>query len=304
MTITINPVNDPPLAVDDSDSILQGATLDKPSPGILGNDSDPENDLLTVNTTPIAPPNSGDLTLHVDGSYTYIHDGSSTTSDSFVYQVCDAEPLCDTATVYITITPALPSVFEVRVSDKFDDAEEKSSGKISLYSSDLELAYDKGSLTVGIRFLGIDIPQDAQISRAYIQFKADETHAAPTTLRIHGEDSSNALTFDYSSYNISSRNLTMTSVEWNPPAWVNKGDEGPAQQSADIAPIIQEIISRGDWTLGSPLVIIITGTGTNERVAESYNGDPVGAPLLHVEYYPNFSQSVNNGGLEGIINFE
>jgi len=32
-----------------------------------------------------------------------------------------------------------------------------------------------------------------------------------------------------------------------------------------------------------PLVIIITGTG--ERVAESYNGDPNGAPLLHVEYF-------------------
>jgi hypothetical protein len=30
------------------------------------------------------------------------------------------------------------------------------------------------------------------------------------------------------------------------------------------------------------LVIIVTGSG--ERVAESYNGDPDGAPLLHVEY--------------------
>jgi len=29
-------------------------------------------------------------------------------------------------------------------------------------------------------------------------------------------------------------------------------------------------------------VIIITGTG--KRVAESYNGDAPGAPLLHIEY--------------------
>jgi len=304
VTITVIPVNDPPLAVDDAETVIQGATLYRPAPGVLGNDNDPENDPLTVASIPVVPPNYGSLTLHGDGSYTYIHDGSQATSDSFVYQVCDTGSLCATATVNITIVPAAPTVLEVRVSDKFDDAEEKTSGKISLYSSDLELAYDKGNLTVGIRFLGINIPQGALISRAYIQFTADETHATPTTLRIHGEDSSNALTFDYSSYNISSRNLTSESVEWNPPAWVNKGDAGPAQQSADIATIIKEIISRGDWTQGSPLVIIITSTETNERVAESYNGDPAGAPLLYVEFYPNLSQSVNNGGLDGIINFE
>jgi hypothetical protein len=32
------------------------------------------------------------------------------------------------------------------------------------------------------------------------------------------------------------------------------------------------------------MVIIVTGTG--ERTAESYNGSPSGAPLLHIEFDP------------------
>jgi hypothetical protein len=46
--------------------------------------------------------------------------------------------------------------------------------------------------------------------------------------------------------------------------------------------VIQAIVSRPGWSSGNALVIIVTGSG--ERVAESYEGDPAGAPLLHVVY--------------------
>jgi VCBS repeat-containing protein len=104
VTITVTPVNDPPVASDDSGTVAQGGTLNVAAPGLLANDSDPENDALTVNTTPVSPPANGSLTLNSDGSYSYTHDGSVTASDSFVYEVCDPEPLCATATVNLTIT--------------------------------------------------------------------------------------------------------------------------------------------------------------------------------------------------------
>jgi len=94
-----------PFAADDTGAVAVGATLNQPAPGVLGNDIDPENDPLTVTTTPVTPPAHGSLTLHADGSYTYIHNGSETVTDSFVYQVCDPGPLCDTATVNLTIGP-------------------------------------------------------------------------------------------------------------------------------------------------------------------------------------------------------
>jgi hypothetical protein len=46
--------------------------------------------------------------------------------------------------------------------------------------------------------------------------------------------------------------------------------------------VIQEIVDRPGWSAGNALVVIVTGSG--KRVAESYNGLPSGAPLLHVEY--------------------
>ena len=115
-----------------------------------------------------------------------------------------------------------------------------------------------------------------------------------TTLKIHGEDVSNALTFVNATNNITNRNLTEAYVDWNPPAWVNKGDAGPAQQTLDIAAVIQEIVSREDWAQGNSLVIIISSTDTNKRVAESYNGDQAGAPLLHVESIYNHPPAADN----------
>jgi len=85
--------------------VAVGGTLNQPAPGVLGNDIDPENDPLTVTTTPVTPPAHGSLTLHADGSYTYIHDGSETVTDSFVYQACDPGPRCDTATVVLSVVP-------------------------------------------------------------------------------------------------------------------------------------------------------------------------------------------------------
>jgi VCBS repeat-containing protein len=104
VTITVNAVNDPPVASDDSGAVTQGGTLNVAAPGLLANDSDPENDPLAVTTTPVTAPANGNLTLNPDGSFSYTHDGSATTSDSFVYEVCDTGLLCDTATVNLTIT--------------------------------------------------------------------------------------------------------------------------------------------------------------------------------------------------------
>ncbi len=110
VNITINPVNDPPNAVNDSATVDEGGTvtvLDLGSSTVLDNDSDSEGDNLTVNTTPVFSPSHGTLTLNANGTFGYTHDSSETTSDSFIYRVCDdGTPVeCDTATVNITITP-------------------------------------------------------------------------------------------------------------------------------------------------------------------------------------------------------
>ena len=61
---------------------------------------------MSVNTTPVSGPSFGTLILNSDGTFQYTHDGSENFSDSFVYELLDADGgVTDTATVSITITP-------------------------------------------------------------------------------------------------------------------------------------------------------------------------------------------------------
>ena len=104
--ITIEPVNDPPQPQNDTLTVDEGGTAVIPTPGILSNDSDPENGNLTVTTTPISNPSHGNVILQTNGAYTYTHNGDENSSDSFVYQICDdGDPFeCGQATVQVTIT--------------------------------------------------------------------------------------------------------------------------------------------------------------------------------------------------------
>lgn len=113
VSITITPVNDGPTANADSATVNEGDTvtaLTTPlaATSVRDNDTDADNLLtaLTVTTTPVTPPANGTLTLNADGTFSYTHNGSETATDSFVYEICDPQPLCSTATVNIAITAA------------------------------------------------------------------------------------------------------------------------------------------------------------------------------------------------------
>ncbi len=183
--------------------------------------------------------------------------------------------------------------FEVRVNSSSDDAEESPSGNVSLDSSDLELVFDTQNQTVGIRFNGVAIPQGTNIFSAHVQFQVDEVSTGSTTLTIKGEATTNADTFEDEKSNISDRSTTAASVQWIPPSWTVTGEAGADQQTSDITAIIQEIVNQPGWTSGNSLALIITGTG--QRIAESYDGDPDGAPLLRILYRPNLPPVVDAG---------
>jgi hypothetical protein len=170
---------------------------------------------------------------------------------------------------------------DVQVSASADDAEERVKyGTMIIKGSDLELVEDTSMQAVGLRFQGVSVPSGATITDAHLVFHADEAHSGETNLVFHGEAVDDAVAFSSESGDISNRSVTSASVAWNDvPAWTVVHD---AYQSIDLAPIVQEIVSRPGWSAGNALVIIVTGTG--RRVAESYDGDQVHAPTLHIGY--------------------
>lgn len=101
VSITVNSVNDAPVAVGDAYDVLAGETLTVALPGVLGNDSDVDGDTLTAVVN--ANASGGSLTLNSDGSFSYTPD-QGTTSDSFTYYANDGMVDSNTVTVNITVT--------------------------------------------------------------------------------------------------------------------------------------------------------------------------------------------------------
>ncbi len=108
-TSTVTPVpeffNQPPLAEDDFAEVEYGGVLEGPS--VLDNDSDPDNDPITINTTPVVDVAHGTLVLYDDGTYTYEPIYNYNGPDSFVYEICDGVTGCSTAEVFITVNPVV-----------------------------------------------------------------------------------------------------------------------------------------------------------------------------------------------------
>ncbi|HKO56846.1 MAG TPA: Ig-like domain-containing protein, partial [Thermoanaerobaculia bacterium] len=105
VTITIGP-DAPPVANPDSGyTVAEGGTLNVAAPGVLGNDTDVDTPQAQLQAQVQTTTANGTLTLNANGSFTYVHNGSDTTTDSFTYRVSDGILTSATVTVSIAITP-------------------------------------------------------------------------------------------------------------------------------------------------------------------------------------------------------
>lgn len=101
--ITIDETNDPPVAQNDSYTTAEDTDLVVSAPGVLSNDTDPED--LPLTAILVSDPSHGAVTLNSDGSFTYIPAANFNGSDSFTYKANDEYNDSNVATVNLTITP-------------------------------------------------------------------------------------------------------------------------------------------------------------------------------------------------------
>jgi VCBS repeat-containing protein len=99
--ITVNPVNDPPVGVDDSYTIDEDISLDLSAPGLLGNDFDIEGDVITL--VVVTVPSHGSGSIGADGSFSYTPNQDWYGTDSMTYQVYDGADYSGIVTVTINV---------------------------------------------------------------------------------------------------------------------------------------------------------------------------------------------------------
>ncbi len=99
--ISGSPVNRAPLVGNDSFAMNEDTTLTIAAPGVLGNDSDPDNDLLSAFL--VSGPLHGTLSLNEDGSFVYTPFANFFGADSFTYKANDGLADSKAATVAIKI---------------------------------------------------------------------------------------------------------------------------------------------------------------------------------------------------------
>ena len=101
VTITVNAINDAPVAADDAYTTDEDSFLNPSMPGVLGNDADADGDPLTAAL--VTGPANGTLTLLATGEFAYTPDADFNGSDSFTYVANDGTVDSNTATVSITV---------------------------------------------------------------------------------------------------------------------------------------------------------------------------------------------------------
>ena len=104
VVVNIAPINDAPVAVDDSYTVDEGGDIVADiSSGMLANDIDVDGDNLQIII--VDEPVDGVLLVNTDMSFSYSHDGNESTHDAFTYMAFDGEYYSNIGTVDIFINP-------------------------------------------------------------------------------------------------------------------------------------------------------------------------------------------------------
>lgn len=212
---------------------------------------------------------------------------SFSAAGSYVLQLTASDGNLSTSDqTVVTVGTATLTSLNVRVTMGYNDAEESSSGSVNLTSTDLDMMTDSGGQesirVVALRFSGLTVPRGATIVTAYLQFQSDEVNSETTTLTLQGEAVDHALAFGATKGALSTKPRTAAAVPWSPAAWTTVGTTWAAQRTANLAPILQELVNRPGWVSGNAMTLLITGSG--QRVAKSFESASNAAPLLHIEY--------------------
>ncbi len=198
------------------------------------------------------------------------------------------QPVLRVAYDSATITPGSSctnATVSMQITDTKDDVEEEGSN-VWVNSDDLDF---QDSRKTGLRFPGINIPRNAKIQSAYIEFSSWWDYSGNTTIKVEHEQTDDANAFSNSNGTVDSRSWS-GALDWNITAnW----EEWEWVRTVDIASHVQSIVDRGGWASGNAMAFRVYRSSGTTRRAISSNYDPVYAPRLVINFQDDGTQAAD-----------
>ncbi len=279
--ITVNEVNDPPVANDDYIYTEEDIGWVWIFP--LDNDTDVDGTLDSASLTIQTEPSHGDATVHSGGSIEYIPDADYSGSDTFTYTIADNDgAVSDTATVYITIEGTNdPPVADDDYNTTYEDTtawfhvlanDSDLEGHLNYSSIEIQLSPNHGTAT--------------PCTNGTIEYAPDTNYSGPDSFSYKVDDEDGAAS--------NSATVHVTVIGVNDPPVITTTDDTSANVDESYSVDYEAADSEDDvltWYLDTNASWLNIDEATGEL-----SGTPLGTDVG--SYWVNVSVDDGNGGLD------
>ncbi|MFT4937087.1 MAG: type IV pilus assembly protein PilY1 [Paraglaciecola sp.] len=188
----------------------------------------------------------------------------------------------------------------IPITQGSDDAYEVL-GVVNLSATFIPLSQSTNTVTTGLRYQNINIPQGATITGAYLRLTSGTSNTSATNIKFRAELSPDASTFTSASNDISSRPTTLNEVNWDTDnEWPSSGQ---TVSTPDFSSVLQEVVDQSGWCGGNDLNILIEATGLDSgsgRFVETFEAGDGESPQLVVIY----DDTTATGCVTGSLNYQ
>lgn len=275
VTVTVNGINDAPVAANNSVTLLEDASL---SVNVLGNDSDVDGTLVAASVQLVSQPAHGTATVSTaDGSVLYTPTSNAVGDDSFTYRVQDDQGAwSNVATVALTIQ----SVNDAPLANADQGAlDEDSTLTLHLLDNDSDI---DGSLQ--------DVHITAQPASGSLDVGSSGEVIYTPTLNFHGSDVFSYQAVDNEGALSPSVVVTLTIRPVNDAPTINGSGTATLLEGASyqFAPVINDV--DGD-------ALTVTASGLPQWLSiNSRTGELSGTPIVgQAGQYDNIVLTVSDG---------
>jgi hypothetical protein len=212
-----------------------------------------------------------------DGARAYAYEGSTLYRPRLVIEYAN-----NNKGPNIIVDPNEVQTYVSIINTGNDDGREYTNGNMALGDGAMFLSGRTDGSDSGFIFRNTQIPANAEIKDAYIEFSAYATSPA-TAINIYAEKNQK-LPYTYTPKSITAREYTNNKIHWATEAWAKDLEKN---RTPNLRNIIDEIRLNG-WKSGDNIAFKFNGLGLNDGArAYAYEGSNLYRPRLIVKYVVN-----------------